>query len=388
MLSPDQSVVEKLRPMAVANYLAKLPDMQPVGQQRINQEMMDDTLDFSERMARITGYLGSSAAIDEVYAEVDILFLTISDREEEVVDTKRRAYYARTDAKQFEHRHSANDLEWFTNTGIVVSPQPHSADTLLEEAQADGGVPLVEQFKASRLLTINGFANSRVMHLIHDVVDHPWLFNRLTASGVFDRYSDFLDSIDLTAGSFLYSRQAELVASVGFGSRRWELVKQRGDTPLLDPSDIVRLLQTSKDERCIQAANLFNSSDEVREQAQFVIENMAVQIADERRRYGSVKMRSGNGDMQPMPLMHPLYLAFLVDSVRVLQQEVGFSEAQVQTVCMIEEIMEGIQQGRITESVFVKPLRIGSSFSTGISVGKINWIIKNKAQLTTYTRVS
>jgi len=389
MLNPNEIIIEKLYPMAVANYVAKLPEMQSVGQHKINQEMLDESLSFSERLERIASNLGSSAAVTELYAETDILLLTISDKEDEVMDADRNKYYAKSDITQLDHRKSQFNLEWFTDTGIVVEAQPDTDETTqLINADTNTDIPLIEQFKSARLLRINGFGSSRSMHLIHDVIDHPWLFNALTANGVFEKYYDFLDSVDLNAESFLYSRQAELVASVGFGSRRWELEKERGDQFLLESDDIVSLIRTSQDERCIQASDTFTADDSVRKQAQFVIENMAVQIADERRRYGAVKMRDQNGLMKPMPLLHPVYLAFLIDSVKVLQEIDESDKAQIQTICMVEEVLETIKGGNTGKEMRVEPSRIGNKFTTNISPKKIEWISQNKARLTTYTSVS
>lgn len=385
MSSPSESIIEKLYPMAVANYVAKLPEMQPLGQHQINQEILDGQGDLHERIDSVAGMAGVGTVSQEIHTEVEILMLTISDREDAVQDQERSDYYKKSDVTQTTHRTTRLNLGWFMNNGLAVRAQEGSADVeRLRDSQMQTEVPLIETFKASRILNVNGFENSRAMHLIHDLVDHPVLFNMLRTSSIFERYADFLDSIDFTEETFLYSRQAELVASVGFGSRRWELVKARGDSPLLAPSDIIEVLETSGDERCHRAARAFEDSAPLREQAQFVIENMVVQIADERRRYGSVKMKDASGSMAPMPLLEPLYLAFLIDSVRALQNSSTYETTQVQAICMVEEVLKEIRQGKVDDTIYLRPSRIGTSFSTEVIPETVDWIAAHKARLTTY----
>jgi hypothetical protein len=236
---------------------------------------------------------------------------------------------------------------------------------------------------------MNGFAGSRVMHLMHDVIDHPWLFQELRDSGLFDRYSNFLDSVDFTDDSFLYSRQAELIATVGFGSRRWNVTKETDDPLLLGDEDISTLLSGNTDEKVENSLDIYRAKNEnERSWIRFIVENMALQIADERRRYGSVKQRDPRtGDMSPMKLLDPIYLAFLVEATSHLQGLSDYRGRQVEAASLVEGILETLVSGHLAQDQLrVMPPSRNRHSKNKIDQNKEDWFKNNLGDLTVYNK--
>lgn len=384
MSQPELIVQEKLYPLAIANYLSKLPEARVLDQASINNMMLNTEGSIESKIEKL---IPLRAITDQVMAEIEILWLTITDKEEEVSDKHRQAYYESTDENQIKDRHDSRNLEWYLQNGVMVAPEDDTVDkTDIRTATSDNSVPLVEEFKADRLFVINGFRNSRVMHLIHDVIDHPYLFETLKKEGVFEKYAEMLNAIDFVDDSFLYSRQAELIASVGFGFRRFDLARIRNDQEILTDDDILNILNAGADERTLAAAEVYTTNPEVRVRSRFIIENMAIQIADERRRYGAVKMNDGNEEKSPMPILYPMYLAFLIDSTNVLVKcSQKYDRALVQVICMVEQVLEQYALGKC-EKAHLPVKNLEDQVELKISHDKLQWILNNKMYLTTYTR--
>jgi hypothetical protein len=385
----NQTVFEALYPKAAANYLSKLALFQSMPYPDILAALVDGSVSFPKRLSAVGDQIG--APLEEgVQNELTILDLSLRGKEDDIEDDRRKALYRRVDANQVPHSHDQRNLAYFLEGGVHVNLR---ADTKALLSQAVNGdtrnVPIIEKVKSEKLFGINGYGSSKVLHLLHDVMDHPWLFKHLTDEGVFKTYSDFLESIDLSNEGFLYSRQAELVAGIGFGSRRWEFASHTDEHVLLTTEHISEILGNSSDERIMRASERFKTLD-IRHQAQilFVLENAIIQTADERRRFGSVKQKNTQtGVRTPMNLLDPLYVAFVIDTVTSIQNYSEYSTLQVATSIGVENMLGDIAQGDIpsqTYHMLVPNLAQLSNRSFNIPDSK--WFMDNYQQLTSYNK--
>lgn len=252
-------------------------------------------------------------------------------------------------------------------------------------------VPLIEKLRAQRLFDINGFAESRVMYAVHDMVDHVWLFREMREAGIMDKYADFLEKIDMGPSAFLYSRQAELFASVGFGSRRWDIARKQGEKLILNNVMINDALLASEDERAHEASALLDRMGPAEQrQAVFMIENMAIQFADERRRWGAVKVQEGAElqERRPIDLFEPLHLSIMLESLSLLQHSKKFKVAQLAATVSMEAVLEDAIHDSRSESQIVIPVPLGMMPTiTAIKGDKMRWIRDNLSVSTSYNRI-
>lgn len=342
--SVQEDIVQRLFPRAATNFLAKLPELQHLPYSTISR-LGCQAVTPEDAGRLLEEALGHTALATTAVRELELLHLMLLDQEHKCLVGKRAAVYSMTDAYQHRDAHHPRTLDHFLTRGLeVIFTQGDKRRAQAIAAAVPRRLPLIERLKAERLLCVNGFARSRVLHLIHDLIDHMWLFNHLRCHQLFNRYQDFLASIDLGPDAFLYSRQAELVSTIGFGARRWPLTRQHDLEPLvLTDQDIDDLLTQATDARVRDARQTYRQMQPGEQAwARYVIENMAIQIADERRRWGTVKQCDATtGKTRPMPLLEPLYVAFLIDGTHLLQTHGrGFAAIQVHTAAHVDTFLQ------------------------------------------------
>lgn len=341
-------------------------------------------------MTKVATMAGDLSLRDSLEHEVGILKLVMAGQEGRVSDEQRRSEFEKSDLNQSLHGNSAKNLDFYIHNGIEIDFSPEAKDQAMRYCAIDDrDVPLIEKLKAQRLLDINGFAESRVMYAVHDMIDHVWLFREMREAGILEKYSDFLHKIDMGESAFLYSRQAELFASVGFGSRRWSIARQQGEQLVLNRSMINGILLSSEDDRAHRAASLLGGmKPDQQNQAVFMIENMAVQFADERRRWGAVKISEGTDNelSRPLDLFDPLHISIMLESLDLLQNSKKFKAAQLSATVSIEAVLEeSLSSGNSDDKIKI-PLNLDASMPK-IKGDKIDWIRHNLSVTTSYNRI-
>lgn len=387
--SQDMQIFGQLFPKVIANHISKLPEFESMPYSSVLDLTQDESMTMQDRLARISSLAGQASLTDELNHEVGILWLCAAGRESEVIDADRQAAYAKSDRNQILHADSELTLDHYLSEGIEVIFERDARVAAREFCQLDErDVPYIEKLKAKRLVNINGFDNSRIMYAVHDIVDHAWLFKQMRDFGLYDKYADLLQRVEMTDSSFLYSRQAELLASVGFGSRRWHVARDQGEHVVLTHEQIDNLLASIDDPRTAQARELLGvMSPAQRQQALFMIENMAIQFTDERRRWGAVK-QSGDFNRTPMPLLDPLYIAMMIDALVLVQHSDTYNAVQLAATLAVETMLTSAVTDDASESRFTIPIPIDQ----GISMVKFDdkradWIAKHLSVSTSYNRI-
>jgi hypothetical protein len=300
----------------------------------------------------------------------------------------RQETYEDNDRQQRENAESERNLEYYACNGLAVVFPAAAKVVATERLAADQrDAPLFEKLKAERLLVINEFNDSRVMYAAHDMIDHIWLFSHLRETGITDTYRDFLQSIDLGEDAYLYSRQAELLASVGFGSRKWPQVAAEGVDLTLEEADLDALLGSADDPRAHAARERLAGMDSYgKGWARFVVQNMATQVSDERRRWGSVKQRDAvTGEYRSMRLLDPVYIALLIDSVdSVRAHEADLRQSQVDLSVQVEALLEAAIDDPESDT---HGLILKSPPPVQISPEKVQWFAAHPHFAANYSKV-
>jgi hypothetical protein len=389
--SMQADIVERLFPKMVANHASKLPELESMAYPTILRTVSDEGLPLNDRLQNLAGLAGNTALTDELVHEATILRLCADGRESEVEDPDRQAAFARSDTNQITHANSSKTLDYYLGHGIEVIFSPDDRETAQRFCQLDDrNVPLIEKLKAKRLFSINGFDDSRVMYAVHDLIDHAWLFDSIRSSGLLDRYDDFLQTIDMGGNAFLYSRQAELLASVGFGARRWSVARSQGEELALNEHVLQDALKTADDPRASHAAELLEDMQpENRSQALFIIENMATQFADERRRWGAVKqVDPETGIRKPMNLIEPAHIALMVESLDMLQKHKSYGHVQLAATVEVENMLTAaLKDSDASPSKLSIPIPRLIQPNSNPSSGSEEWIRKHLSVSTSYNKL-
>ena len=101
----------------------------------------------------------------------------------------------------------------------------HDPKALIPKAESDIR-PIAEINKNERIFNINGFANSKLSLIIHDLVDHFWLFDTLEFCKMFDKYNILFEGLGHPEKCDVFKREGEVVASIGFGVRLFNTIEQ------------------------------------------------------------------------------------------------------------------------------------------------------------------
>lgn len=178
------------------------------------------------------------------------------------------------------------------------------------------------------------------------------------------------------------SRFAVLIRTLTFESKQEMLI--------LNDDHVKDILSDSEDERCAEAAFKYEHlSDDRKVWVRYVVENMALQIADERRRYGAVKQRDVNGNYTPMRLMDPLYIALLIDCVNVVQESDSFERAQILGVCAVEHALESVIENPYSGKKIALEIPDTDRVDdiTLVAPSKVEWFRNNLGLLTIYSKL-
>jgi hypothetical protein len=386
-----RELIDRLYRKALVNHLSKLPEMSNVALLRTLTQVADSNdLQLNSLLAQIAAAVTS----EDVVREARALYLSMHNREKDVQHEfpDRIESFNESDRNQVADADDPRTLDHYLANGLTI--EATAADKALARSictDDQRAVPIIEKLKAARLLTINGFANSRVMYLIHDMIDHVWFFDHLRNVGLFTRYRNFLISIDINpATSFLYSRQSEVLSTICFGTRRWPLAKTRGERLLTREDDIAAIVEADNNPHAGHVMRVYEGmTPENRELTRAVVENMVVQIADERRRWGAIKQRRGNGRTQSVAgLLDPLHLSLLIEATDALQKCQTYRPVQLEALMLVEDLLEHelLQTAGGSQFRVNVPRSIGVAPRTG-SLTMIEWFEQNLGFSTCYDPV-
>lgn len=388
-LPTSEVVFDSLYEKALANHVSKLSGMEHVPYGTVLDVMSNPHEHLSDRLVTVAELAGNTALAGELIHEAGIMRLCATGRESEVTSNERRAAFTESDSNQERDAVSGKTLDYYLRNGIelVFDPEARAVAQRLCDLD-DRNVPLIETLKAQRLLTINGFGDSRVMYAVHDLIDHAWLFNQMREEGIMERYADFLTSVEMGSEAFLYSRQSELLASAGFGSRRWAVAHAQGEQLILDQHAILTVLSTRDESRTAQAAKTLQAmSPTDLNQTLFVLENMAIQLTDERRRWGAVKQVDSAGNRRPMELLDPVYLSLMIETMAMLQKSRTYGRVQLAATVRVEEMLTtALHEPASSETLHIAvphvtdPARLPDNDST-------RWIQQHLGVSTSYNRI-
>jgi dephospho-CoA kinase len=218
-------------------------------------------------------------------------------------------------------------LEQCLRDGISIRVQPQHYDALAAAADvaAERTLPLLELIKNERMLHVHGLPDAKVSLAVHDAVDHVWLFALLERVGLLQKFRHMFDAIGDPAGTDIFRREGEIVASIGFGVRYWANI-ETGFIPLFTIDNIADQFERYFDCEKLEPRHMpafrivrrLRASPTGREAQSlgYVFSNYLVELDEQRRKHGRIKYRDSEtrrivGELDPWS---PDYLSFFVEA--------------------------------------------------------------------------
>ena len=339
LTDPDDPVVEILLAYTCAVHVAK--------QDAFRSDSFGDIYDAI--LTNRPSTTGGTSLVSK-WPEFEIHRLMLFDDEVGAInkDSSLQAAYARGDRGQIASTSSSRTLDRTSATGIPMRLAVPQLDL------RGGDRPFSVHLLRRRCLSVSGYSGVPVLYLFHDLLDHVWLFEKIRAAGLVDKYSDMIDSIGSPWSGDILSRHGELFSAIGFASRRFlhngrSLMKYLPDFKTV----CARLERASLlDERLAEAMAFFERDPMLRQWSIFSLLDATSQLVEERRRWGATKIldsiQVGAPDHVPtvFPLHSTSYIAFFFETVRLLALELpAFLEAQRQTNYRVEAALADLVDG-------------------------------------------
>ncbi len=235
------------------------------------------------------------------------------------------------DRRQFrpEALRSISDL---VSRGIQVRIYEDAKSKLaaVQDKNKFGREPILEILKNDRFVEVNEIADSKISTVIHDAIDHVWLFNLLREKKIFVKYKELFDSINEPHNYDIFQREGEAVASIGFGVRLWANSKL-GFASKVSIQEIFEHFLSCIDKQfeqrhlaAFQEVVRLSKNPLSRESQSlcFVFSNYLVELDEQRRKYGEINRQN----LETRELIGPLdpwdldYLSFFVETHKALLQ--------------------------------------------------------------------
>jgi dephospho-CoA kinase len=189
-------------------------------------------------------------------------------------------------------------------------------------------VPLTEILKNERIAEMTFIGRSKVSTLIHDTIDHVWLYSLLADKGILAKFGQMFNAIGNPDKFDIYMRESEIVASIGYGVRYYANVEV-GFKPKVLIEEIAARLEEFFDTNVLEDRHmdayrhirLLAGSPTLRESQSlaYVFSNYLVELDEQRRKHGRINYR--NEDMEIIGELDPWsadFLCFVIETHRLL----------------------------------------------------------------------
>lgn len=320
------------------------------------------------------------SSIEEV---VNARFATDSNNGHE-----NRSAFKNNDTYQFKGRETARSLSAVLTNGLEISVDPQGIAILrqAENERDSQEIPIIELVKNWPILSISGFAGSKISLAAHDAIDHVWTFDLAQNSGLLSKYEQLFKSIGEPHRTDIFKREGEILASISFGERYWE--RQEGFVPLIE-TDFIKshLVELDKKghlrkihERAVKIVDSLQPGTEDYERLGFVFSNYLVTLHEQRRRYGQIKQRNpetGNFSGELSPLSAD-FLCFLIELNHEISSSTSERDSAITDIhTTLEEYLQSIvrNKSRQSKSLILQPSVPRKAVK--LSSDNTSWLMRN-----------
>ena len=182
--------------------------------------------------------------------------------------------------------------------------------------------PISEINKNQRIFNINGFPDSKLSLIVHDLVDHFWLFDTLEFCKMFDKYEILFAGLGNPEKCDLFKREGELVASIGFGVRLFNTIEQ-GFRPKHSFNELRSRVTDhfknyhSHKHKVSDAFRFILQMEPQSRNAQslaFTFSNLVSELEEQKRKHGFIWFRVNDKRFIEFDPFSEMYLSFFVEA--------------------------------------------------------------------------
>ncbi len=271
--------------------------------------------------------------------------------------------------------------------GIIISVNPQDIELIRQTSTKDAVCTILDKVKNKRIISINGFSDSKASLSIHDTFDHFWTYDLLDRTGILDRYHSFLQSVGNPQDTDIFSREGELAASMSFEWRASH-TPERNFKPLLAFSQIQRILEktipTTKTDNQKRAEKILTSLDPQGEEATRLssgYSGILIEFMEQRRKYGFIRKLDQN--YQPignLSLLDPEYLALVIEINHLLADPTTQTKNALFNIeALVEDYLLALAQNETTKDLSIKleDIRTFDPTTSRISPARQEWLRNN-----------
>ena len=345
---------------------------------------------FSEEMLLLL----NEAEFKRLRAELTAYLSLNQERFRQNVDERlsENGQIAWNDRYQFATREKRS-LDQIREGGIRIELDEKAISAIKQAAASqDSHRPILEQLKNEKMVTINGFPNSKVSLLVHDYMDHFGTFELLKETGILDRYQRFFDRVGNPEKTDIFKREGEAISSIAFGVRLFQ-TQELGFVPLISTGDIGKIMNDHLSmgrlrERHLEALKIIHSiQPNSREWLSlgFVYSNYVVELDEQRRKHGKIKTKDlETGQIEgELDECDPDYLSLFIETHhQLLQPRNKHRDKLYRFHLVLEDILQRVADDDLSSDKLtcaVTPGLIDSyDFSkTSIRGERMKWMLTN-----------
>ena len=311
-----------------------------------------------------------------VFTAVDIKERVINRIEGDQGHQWNDRYEVRQDAKR--------SLELLREFGISICVKPEDRELLQREHKDDVACPIIDRVKNKRIVSINGFSDSKVALTIHDTFDHFWMYDQLETAGVLERYNEFLQSVGNPQDTDMFNREGELIASVGFEWRSSH-TQERDFMPLFNLNQIRSLLTRAKNgkvndnqQRAAKIVADLREQDGESVKLCSVYSGILVELMEQRRKHGFIRLLDNN--TENFSLIDPEYLALIVEINHFLCDPQTNAQGYLyKSEAIVEDYLIALARNDTSEnlSITIQDIEHFDPAQSRISEQRQQWLLSN-----------
>lgn len=275
-------------------------------------------------------------------------------------------------------------LELLRTQGMRIEITPEFVELIRHHYTKEAVCPVLDAIKNEPILTINGFAQSKVSLTIHDMFDHFWTFHQFDQAGLLKKYESFLALVGNPHTTDIFKREGELIASICYEWRSSH-TPERNFKPILTFEQILRLyskaapkgLSPNQSSASTQLQDIDPQSD-LAHRLVSMYSGVLVELIEQRRKHGYIRLLTP--EFEPydvLPLLDMEYLSLVVEgSLLLCQPETQTQDNLFKINALVEDFLVRSLQptGELQMVVNVETIQNFEPNHSLVSKARLQWL--------------
>lgn len=275
-------------------------------------------------------------------------------------------------------------LDILRKKGMHIKISKPDIQMIRENYVDEDNCPVIDQIKNKKIANINGFTQSKISLIIHDFFDHFWIYDLLESSGILQRYSEFLQSVGNPQNTDMFSREGELIASVGFEWRSSH-TPERDFKPLFSFSQIQDILHTnsnniSQNQRIAKEILKKIDAEEIKRLCS-ICSGVFIELMEQKRVHGFIRKLDKNYTAIGLQSFYdPEYIALIIEVTHILcNPKTKAREQLFKTEITIEDYLTSLIRGESEDDLLItlKDVQSFDPKNSRVNEKRQKWLLDN-----------